>query len=206
MFSENIIQELKQVNISSDPEKTKQRTAGIWKSASKADQECILALAGIKRTTVQRAYKTGSISAKLVVPIAQTLDVDPYYLTGQSDERGSCSDEQLKDLLKNLQYDKLLAQQEKEEKKQLRNARKQAAAEEEARQPASAAAAESTENNPQNISDIMMPEAITPEQQACMDNLTEEKLIILLKSVLIRAEGGGKHAELANQIKLLLIS
>lgn len=41
--------------------------------------------------------------------------------------------------------------------------------------------------------------------QMIMDNLTEEEMILLLRSLLFRAKAGGKHAEVAGKIKRLSI-
>lgn len=75
MFDKSIIQKMKQTNISVDMEKTKERAERVWKNASKADRAIVLELADVKGSTVQRAYRTGSISAKLVVALSQTLNI-----------------------------------------------------------------------------------------------------------------------------------
>ncbi len=128
MFTQAIIQKLKQNNISTDTEKTKQRANDVWKAASRESQNAILSLAGVARTTVQRAYKTGSISAKLVVPMAQELNISPLYLTGEADEPGECSEALLKELLQDHKYDKLLEEYEREQRKPTRRPRKAAVA------------------------------------------------------------------------------
>ena len=191
MLNNMIIQELKQSNISIDPEKTKQRTSQEWKAAGREAQGQILELSGLKRTTVYRVFSTGSISAKLAVAMAQSLDIDPYYLTGQADERGSFDFEALKDMLNGLGYAKLLEKQAKEEKKLQRQAKKQAAMEE-----------AQVEAEPEEV----IQAAITPELQAVMDSMTEEDMHLLLKSILYKAKASEEYRKRAEQIKLLLLS
>lgn len=41
--------------------------------------------------------------------------------------------------------------------------------------------------------------------QALMDNLNEDEMILLLRSILLRAKAGGKYAEVADYIKRLLM-
>ena len=52
-----------------------------------------MALADVALSTVQRAYKTGSLSAKLAVTLAQVLKADPFYLTAETDEDEGAFDE-----------------------------------------------------------------------------------------------------------------
>jgi len=107
MIDTNVIQRLKQTNISHDVEKTQKRCNELWKAASRSQKHAIEEDADVARATLYRVYKTGSISAKLTVPMAQHFDVDPDYLIGATDEPGKCTDEKLEGFLKNLGYDYL---------------------------------------------------------------------------------------------------
>jgi len=86
MFNAESIKQFTQANISTDKEKTSERTRALWFSIGKSQRQDILDLAGVTKYTVQRSYKEGNISAKLVAAISQTLKVNPAYLTGESDE------------------------------------------------------------------------------------------------------------------------
>ena len=83
-----LVSKLKQSNISKDGDKTKARVKPLWRAANKDQREAILSTADVKDVSVRRAYVTGSISAKLVAAISRTLNVNPYFLTGQADEAG----------------------------------------------------------------------------------------------------------------------
>ena len=125
MINERIIKKLKQTNISANEDKTRVRVRDLWKISSKAKKHAVEETAGISRATIYRVYNTGSISAKLVVPMAQNFNVDPNFLIGKIDRPGECTEEILVDFLKDLGYEKLLAA---EAEKQLLAEQKQEAA------------------------------------------------------------------------------
>ncbi|MCL2299758.1 MAG: hypothetical protein FWC27_06380 [Firmicutes bacterium] len=104
------IKSLKQVNISVDAEKTKERVVQVWKSAKNAVKNDVVALAGCAKNTVYRVFDTGSLSIKLAIAIGQVLDVNPYYLTGEADEQGNFSEALLLQILEQHGYKKLLAE------------------------------------------------------------------------------------------------
>lgn len=108
MIDENVIKRLKQTNVSVDPAKTKKRVYELWRSSSKAKKRTIEETAGISRATIYRVYNTGSVSAKLAVPMSQNFNVDPYYLIGEADVSNECTDEILIAFLKGLGYEKVL--------------------------------------------------------------------------------------------------
>ena len=95
MLSADIIKSLKQKNVSVNAELTTQRAKDALKKAKRAQKNEIDALTGLKRVSINRVYSTGSISAKVAIAMAQTLNIDPFYLTGESDEKGSCTDKQI---------------------------------------------------------------------------------------------------------------
>ena len=194
MLNQVIVQKLKQNNISADAEKTKVRATEIWKSASRENQNTILSLAGVARTTVQRAYKTGSISAKLVVPMSQVLNISPFYLTGEADEMDECSLDLIKELLIKHKYDKLLPEFDKDQRKQSRKPRK------------STVIASIHDAADEDYAPAMEPDEITPDMQEFLDAMTEDDMIMLLRSILLRAKAGGKHAAAATELKRLLLS
>jgi hypothetical protein len=190
--TKEFIQKLKQSNISVDAGKTKQRVREVWKAASKAQQNAILASSGVKRTTLQRAYTTGNISAKLAVPIAQTLNLSPKYLTGEHDEVGEYSDIQLIELLREHKYTKLL---------------KEIATNAPAKKPRQKPPVETVEAAPASFVEIETVVApVLAEAPAFAGDLTEDEVILLVKSLLLKAKAGGKHAAAADQLKALLLA
>jgi len=106
MVSEKMMPKLKQSNISVDREKTKERVNILWKTSTKAQKNTIRDIADISRATIYRVYNTGNVSAKIVAPISEVLNVDPNYLIGKTDHKGECSEEILTMFLANLGYTK----------------------------------------------------------------------------------------------------
>jgi len=90
MLSAETIQMLKRINVSANGDLTKQRTKELLKSSSQRAKREIDVLSGLKRVSLNRVSATGSISARMALAIAQTLNISPYYLTGESEEKGEC--------------------------------------------------------------------------------------------------------------------
>jgi hypothetical protein len=173
MFTSAAIQKMKQSNISVDGEKTKRHLSLCWKAASKKDQETIMELAGVARSTIHRAYRTGGVSAKLAVAMAQTLNIDPFYLTGASDQPGSCTDELMLLFLQTHNYAALMSGWSAAPRRQLQTA-------------------------PSPAEAIPAPAAFAA--------MSEEDLIILLRSLLIKARADARSAQQLLKLKQLLLS
>ncbi|MCL2363468.1 MAG: hypothetical protein FWC71_02265 [Defluviitaleaceae bacterium] len=105
MFKPDFIQKLKQSNISTTPEKTTERVRSIWRPLSRNTRNDILTLADVKKPSIERAYKTGNISAKIVVSMSQVLELDPRYILGTSDEQRPFNSDLLIEFLKEHNYD-----------------------------------------------------------------------------------------------------
>ena len=109
MLSEAMVKLLKQVNVSKDTEKTAARLKEALASASRADKALVAKQTGQNRNSLYRAEKTGSASARIILAVAEVLNISPYYLDGTSDEKGSCNDAAVKKYLQKLGYKKLFA-------------------------------------------------------------------------------------------------
>ena len=228
MYDANFIQQLKQSNTSKDAEKTMARVKQLWSAASSIDKRTVEELAGVAKTTVYRIYNTGSISAKLAVPIAQVLNVNPFYLTGEADEAGECSDELLREYLSSRGYDKQLAEAEKAKPGKRRKPADAAVVMPEVVEEESPAQAE-TEEEISIRFDAEMRKALDDEAMAIsqeeavapkpntdftntktvvfMDSLTEDDMILLMRSIILRAKSGMPDAvERAEALKRVLIS
>jgi len=104
MLKPEFIRSLKKNNISANPEKTMERIRSVWQPLKRPVREEILSLAAMKKVSVERAYKTGGASAKVILSIAQVLGIDPHYLTGESDKQGTFSNEIAIKFLTSLGY------------------------------------------------------------------------------------------------------
>ena len=229
MFDQEFIKKLKQTNVSKDGEKTKARVSTLWQTLKKEQKSEILTFADISRATVYRVSSTGSISAKLVISISQTANVDPYYLIGLKDAMGSYNDQIAVQFLTELGYTKMLSENEKEQKRLRRKEETQAKADKQntdASQPSEQEAAEpaTLEETPtdkipkpvdtsainkaddKNEESPELPDADTPESTV-NQNLTEDEMILLLRAVLLRAKVGVIGAiDQTDKIKKILLS
>ena len=210
MFDASFIQKLKQVNVSAGAEKTKARASQLWKSAKKADRDAILALAGVTKASVQRAYKTGNISAKLVIPFAQTFNVDPNYIIGEADKAGKFSDDAMMGLLKKWGYGPRLADAPAAVKKPRKPRGPN-------KTKPKAAPAPTVTDAGVDVSGVVLADAVrafvelinavsvSPDEKVMVDSLTDEDMIILMKAVTLRSKAGGMYAKSEAALKLLLL-
>lgn len=186
------LQQLKRTNISVHGEKTQERVERLWKVASADQKQAVLELAGVIAATVYRIYRTGSISAKLAVPLAQVLNVSPFYLTGEADEPGECSITALRELLLKHGYKKLVA--EANLKRPYK--RQQLPAEE-----APAVPEPVVEVEPEATA--LLAPLLPPNSEA----LTEDDFNLLLHALNIQAKAGIASAkDKLNQIMLILLT
>ncbi|MDR1329441.1 MAG: hypothetical protein LBK23_07570 [Oscillospiraceae bacterium] len=222
MFTSEIIKQLKQLNISKDPEKTKVRIAGLWKNAPKPQRAEILDLSGVALATVQRAYKIGNVSAKLVVPLAQVLNVNPRFITGESDSADECTEAALRELLEERGYHRLLRAYDALERNRIRREKRETvkpaelpdASPDEYETPAPRPVAITEEDKPcdepccaeKDAGECCSLDSATAATAALAESLSEEDMTLLLKALLLRAKAGGKYAETAAKLRLLLIS
>ncbi|GHU60519.1 hypothetical protein FACS1894171_2080 [Clostridia bacterium] len=227
MLNQEYIKNLKRTNVSADPDKTKERIEALWKPAPKEIKDKIEKLAGVVRTTIYRCYHTGNVSAKLVVPMAELLGVDPFYISGETDEQGECTDQLIEDFLLAKGYSKLLKIIKANSKKDARRLAKLEPDPEKQFIPEviEDASAASAENDPVQVSGDAEPElkttakalaagastvspikTLTPKLQAYIETLAEDDLIVLLKAMLIRSRADEDDAEIATMLKLVLLS
>jgi hypothetical protein len=117
MFDQTVYGKIKQTNVSKDQDKTKERVEAIWKSCKKPVKNAVLELADVNDSSYYRIYQTGTISVKLALALAQIVNIDPYYLTGESDEQSEFSEELGKDFLKAKGYNDLVIEYERSKPK-----------------------------------------------------------------------------------------
>jgi len=105
MLKSEVIKKLKQNNVSKNAEKTIERLKSIWKPLATPERDEILSLTGLVKSAIERAYKTGNASAKIIAAVSQVVEVDPLYLAGISDEQRPYNDDLVVSFLTELGYD-----------------------------------------------------------------------------------------------------
>ncbi|MDR1669061.1 MAG: hypothetical protein LBR76_03810 [Oscillospiraceae bacterium] len=192
MVTPELVAQLKQVNVSQDKDKTTERVRDAFFPASRKDKHDIEKLSGQKRTSIYRVAKTGSISAKIALPMAEILNISPYWLTGESDEAEPCSDALVLKFLDDRGY-KL--------EKVAKPPRKQRAQKPEpVSEPAPAPAPD------ENILSVTVSLSNTPKMRQAVENLDAESAGQLLQALHLRAKAGGNAEQLWDFVKLCLLS
>lgn len=108
MLTAEQMKSLKQVNVSKDAEKTKLRIKGDFNSVSKEQRRAIVELSGQKRNSFYRVFDTGSANARIVLAMAQTLELTPFYYTGEEDNKQPLQDASIRQFLESHGYIDLL--------------------------------------------------------------------------------------------------
>lgn len=188
MVTPELVAQMKQVNVSRDKDKTAERVKNAFFPASRKAKNDIERLSGQKRTSIYRVAKTGSISAKIVLPMAEILNISPFWLIGESDEAEPCSDSLILKFLDDRGH--------KFEKAPLRKPR-------ERKQETTSAAAPATEDN---VLSVTITLSNTPKMQQAVENLGPEAAGQLLQALYLRALAGGNAEQLWDVVKLCLLS
>jgi len=98
-FNQEFISQLGTKSLSKDPEKTKERINAAWNAAKKEQQQAVYDLASANYGTAYRVRSIGTITTKMTIAYSQALNLDPYFLIGETDENAGYTYEAAKKLL-----------------------------------------------------------------------------------------------------------
>jgi hypothetical protein len=214
MVTPELIERLKQVNVSKDKDKTAERVKSVFGSATRKQKAAIEKLSGQKRTSIYRVFKTGSLNAKILLPIAKTLNISPLYLTGESDDIGKCSDAQILSFLDAHGYKNLSVLEAKPARGRKR-AEAEAVAEVPADKPADKPArgrkpavkpAGNTADEGEDTITVSITLSNSPKMRGAVEKLDAENAAQLLSALCLRAKAGGNAEQLWDVVKLCLLS
>jgi hypothetical protein len=192
MVTPELIQRLKQVNVSVDKDKTAKRVKDAFSAATRKKKSAIEALTGQKRTSIYRVFKTGNVSAKLLLPLAEILNITPFWFTGESDDMEKCSDALILSFLDGHGY-KFTPKQTPR--------RKSAAAEDAPAKPAGVPGAADGE-----AVTISITINNSPKMREAVEALDADNAAQLLNALYLRAKGGGNAEQYLDVVKLCLLS
>jgi len=194
------LQQLKRTNISQSPEKTKQRVTELWQGLKIKQKQAVRELADITAQPVYRTQETGTISARLTLAFAQSLNVSPYYLIGETDEPGEFSDEAMRDLLLKHGYQKLVMDMDLPPAKRKYTRREKPVAEDIAAEPVEEENASEEDAEPQS-------ETIPQQLPSGSEDLNADDLQNLVFALYVQAKAGIPGAkEKLDRIKLVIFS
>ena len=222
MKEDVMLDQLKQVNISKDAEKTKERVQKTWDGADKKNRQKLIDFTGKSMYhNLTRIKNKGAITAKMTILLSRYLNVNPFYLTGEEDKHGRYSDDVLKDFLDKLGYKKLWTEYSKYSDKEYKEDELNGEIEseqgenieqtEETRE-FSVGGKNKTENEILSIntdkSAVTETHSISIETETLniLSKLTDDETITLLRALLIRAKVPDSNSkEIADKIKLKLL-
>ncbi|MDR1706229.1 MAG: hypothetical protein LBS19_16325 [Clostridiales bacterium] len=217
MLTSEQLKTLKQVNVSVDAEKTKERIKFDFSNSTNKEKREIVELSGQKRASFYRAYDKGAVNARLVLAIAQVTNVSPYYYTGEEDERERYSETLAINFLNDKGYHLLAAELSAAEEKPKR-ARKQKAETDEESMFNSSYFNDDDEDDDfddeegfdeELDEDEIQFELIfsdTERVQDVLESLTEDDAILLLRALIRRAEAGGEAEGFLEVVKRCLLT
>jgi len=187
MLKTEIIKKMKQSNISVDGENTKQRVKEVWTASKAQEKKDAAALAGVGINSLYRVINTGSISAKIAVALALTLNVNPFYLTGEAEESGECSEEVIKALFVKHNYVALWNEHVSLQKKAARKAKRES----QQAEPPQEEIAEVAETETL-VEDV--PPQISENENASILAMPDEDVMLLVRSLKLKAGIGVQSA------------
>jgi hypothetical protein len=209
MVTPELIERLKQVNVSKDKDKTAERVKSAFTSASRKQKNDIEKLTGLKRTSIYRVYKTGNLSAKILLPLSKVLNVTPFWFTGETDDMDKCTDALILSFLDGRGYKNLANLNPKRAKKAAAPAKNKAevkAKGEVKEKPASAEIKTAPVSEEENTVTIPITLTNAPKMREAIDTLDADSASKLLGALYLRAKAGGNAEQLLDVVKLCLLS
>jgi len=211
MIDRAVLKKLKQVDISKDKEKTKARVRELWTKLDKESRDKVLGLADIAKITVERTYKNGTITPKLTAAFASLHNINPFYITGESDSMDGYSEDVLLKFLK----DKNAEKQRRKKVVPKKAAKADAPAEVKKAPQRNAAPAEGNTDADaefkkqfakvdQIIRILSKAGSLSADKLASLNNMPEEEIIYLIKAQLYRSKYSADADDITFFIKFLL--
>ncbi|MCL1843407.1 MAG: hypothetical protein FWF79_06310 [Defluviitaleaceae bacterium] len=199
MLKADFIHSLKQTNVSRNKKKTMELIKEFWRPLEREKRDEILALAGVKKPSIERAYKTGMVSAKIITAMAIVLEVDPFYLAGLRDTNRPFDQKFIFQFLSELGYEISKNALLKQSKKPNLGTETTETTE-----------APKTATTNSGFNDLTAVSAeisrlLDKDAQKRIQNLSEEELILMINSLGIQAKFSAFKKSRLELIKYLLI-
>lgn len=189
MITAEQLRALKKGNVTVNADKSRERIPDAFKSATKHQKDEIVALTGLAVNTFYGVARSGAASPRVVLSLSQILDISPYYLTGEIDEKKHCDAADLASFFTKCGGDLRV--------KKAVPARIAEAPEPQTAQPAQTVIIREEPPAPQTPAAVYAAPSLTP--------LDEESLILLIKALAVRAKFGGEAEKTYGQVVGLLV-
>ena len=198
MLSAEQMKKLKRANVSVDAAKTMERFKEDFRKTSAEQKRGLAEVSGQALNSFYRVGSLGTVSVRLALALANEFNVSPFFYTGESDDRGHCSNILIRQFLEKHGYSDIAAELSSSEKKKRPYNRKPKI----------------------DAAPVIINEDVTNEQDndCCCETqdeccavetditLTEDEAVLLLKALYVRAKAGGNAAINLACVKKCLLS
>jgi len=207
MITAEQLRELKKGNLTVNADKSKARIPDAFKSATKSQKDEIVNATGLNANAFYAVSKSGAASPKVVLSLAQILNISPYYLIGEIDEKESCDAVHLAELFKKCsggkvkKSDKPAVVKEKPAKEKTVVVKEKASKEKPVTAKEKTVAVKAKAEKP-----VPAPKKEkTVVKTAKSNKIDDEAYLLLLKAIAVRAKFGGTAKETYDEIISLLL-
>jgi len=103
-----IVKTLNTKNISLNTDETRTRLDVLWNSTTKIQKEKAVEIGGYTDTrSFNKTRTSGLISARMVIALALALNVDPFYINADLDDKADCTDEKVMEFMRKYGFEHL---------------------------------------------------------------------------------------------------
>ncbi len=209
MFDDAVLTQLKQVDVSVDEDKTKERVEALWKGSSLAERKAFLEGNSVKDSNVYRIRTVGAIMPKMALYLSKYFGKNPLFLTGDMDEDTGWSDEALNVFLECKGYAApAAAPSEKPKRPYRRRAKPEAPAVDAAEVVSEEAAAEPAKEAPavERATVELAGESAPPSEKEYINKLSLEQSVQVYEALYIRAQHNPDAKKQYDDIERILLS
>jgi len=208
MYSKELYNKLKQTNISVDQDKTRDRVRAVWAALDKQQKQEVFNISDLKKATLERTCRLGNLSVTLATALAEISRVDPYYLAAQTDiKQENISDMTIESFLADHDYEDLL-----EDARQTVYYRPEYKEQAQYIEPAADILPDAAEEHDNEISNVSIAQiasditgALTDDDKASLESMTEDDMIYLLKALNLRARFNDEAKAVTVLLRKILI-
>jgi len=200
MITAEQLRELKKGNLTVNAEKSKARIPDAFKSATKVQKDEIVNATGLNANAFYAVSKSGAASPKVVLSLAQIMNISPYYLTGEIDEKETCDAAHLAEFFKKCSSGKEAKKSDKPAVVKEKPAKEKAVA---VKEKAVTVKAKAVEAAPAPKKEKTV--TAKPVKAAKSNKIDDEAYLLLLKAIAVRAKFGGAAKETYDEIVALLL-
>jgi hypothetical protein len=105
MFDVSLIKDMNSKNVSVNPDTTKVRIDELWRATTKQQKQKAVDIGGYTDTrSFNKTRMSGFISVRMAVSLALAVNIDPFYLTAESDVKSACNDDIITVFLRNHDF------------------------------------------------------------------------------------------------------